>query len=411
MLKKIIILFLIQVSYSQNKWVEGYIFSNADSLPLPYVNIYNDNYKFGTITNELGKYVLNYPDSLLNFNITISSLGFLTKTVANQSIQDTIYLEQSTIDLDEVLILNTNNDIHYVLKKVYENIKNNYNNKRHLLKGFYRQTAIKARDSNYLRIIEADVGMQEYGILKGLDRDRIKTYQYRKSDDKITKKWYMNVLGKMFGKQNYLFWIKKKDFVKNFVKNKDYHSHYNNILKNYSFEFSGYNMMNGDLIAVYSYYRNRYNDSNLKDYEKSKLYVNLSNYAIVKIKDVEILGPPQSYTVFAPEEYYYTKIGDYYYLNHAINSRFLSGTGNDKEFEIDELYIYQVLTDRKLYNKIKRKEKEMITEGMYDKKIKYDTLFWNNYKILPEVPLKTKMKGLIQKDKNLEKQFLDNGEN
>ncbi|MGZ0016477.1 carboxypeptidase-like regulatory domain-containing protein [Yeosuana sp. AK3] len=413
MYKKIVIIFLLFSfsGYSQNKQIRGFILNESDSLPLPDVNIYNDKYKFGTITNEHGEYILNYPDSISDFNITISSIGFLSTTLPFKNIPNTLYLKESIVQLDDVILVNTNNNIDFVLKKVYENIKINYSNKTHLLKGFYRQTAIKVKDSNYLRVIEADVGFQEYGILKALDRDRIKIYQYRKSDDKITKKWYHEIAKITFGKQNFLVWIKKKDFVKNFVKYKDYHSHYKNILSNYYFEFSNYKMINGDLVAVYNYYRKKYINANLQDIAKSKLFINLTDYAILKVIQVSVLGPVNAYTFTNPDEYIYTKIGNYYYLNSARNTRFLSGLGNenDKEIEIDKLYIYQVIEDRNKFEKIKRKEKEDLTEDVFEKKIKNDTLFWDNYEFLPLVPLKDKLKNVLQQDKSLKEQFIENG--
>lgn len=397
-------------SNSQTKQVKGVLLNELDSLPIAYANIYNNKYKFGTISNELGNYILNYPDSINNFNITISSIGYLSKTISKTNIPDTLYLKESVVQLDEVVLVNTNSNISFVLKKVYNNIKKNYSNKRHLLKAFYRQSAISIKDSSYLRVVEADIGLQEYGILKALDRDRIKIYQYRKSDDKITKKWYMKVAEKITGGiPNYLFWIKKTDFIKNFVKYKDYHSHYNNILKNYYFEFSEYKMINGDLVGVYNYYRKKYKVSKLKDSYKSKLYINLNDYAIIKVKNVSIYGPANSYTASSPNEYTYTKIGGYYYLNNAINRRYQSGRGTSKEILIDQLYVYQVEIDRKNYQKIKRKEKEKDVGDIYNKTIKNDTLFWNNYKFLPVVPLKDKLKTLIEKDKSLKTQFLDNG--
>jgi len=411
MRKIILFFFVILFTYSkaQNKFTKGVVLSTKDSLPLAYVNIYSDVYKFGVITNELGEYILNYPDSLLSYKLTYSSMGFLTKELPLYKIKDTIYLKPSEIMLDEVILHNANTDISYVLNKVYQNIKRNYSNKRHLLKAFYRQTAIKEKDSSYLRIVEADVGIQEYGILKTLDRDRIKIYHYRRSDDKITKKWYHKVAYKMFGKPNNLFWLKKKDFVKNFVKNNKYSRHYKSILRNYNFEITGYQTYNNHLIAIYSFYRKEYENLNIKEEHKSKLYINLSDYAIIKVIQFTILGNGENYNVFSPDEYSYTKIGNFYYLNNVINRRFQSGRYRDKETLIEHLYVYQVESNRKEYKKIKRKEKEKIMGDVYEKNMIHDTLFWSTYKFLPAVLLKDKMKTLLQKDKTIKQQFLDNG--
>lgn len=411
MKKTIFLVFLLVGFYStaQNNFIKGTVLNSVDSLPLAYVNIYCNTYKFGTITNELGEYLLNYPDSLTSFKVSFSSIGFSSKELLLEDIKDTIYLQPSQIMLDEVVIRNVNTDIEFVLDKVYENIKNNYSNKRHLLKAFYRQVGIQTKDSSYLRVIEADIGIQEYGILKALDRDRIKINHYRKSDDKITKKWYLKVVEKMSSHPNFLFWLKKKDFVKNFVKYKNYHMHYKNILKNYEFEFLEYQNLKDDLVAVYSFYP-KSRKGIINEEHKSKLYINLKDYAIISVVKYMVYGKSSNPIVFASEEYYYTKIGDYYYLNNAINRRFLTlSTEIDKEMLIDQLYVYQVETDRENYKKIKRKEKEEITGDVYKKDIALDTTFWNTYTMLPIVPLKDQLKALLQQDKSLEKQYLDNG--
>jgi len=386
------------------------VLNSSDSLPLAFVNIYNHAHKFGTITNEIGDYILNYPDSIPNFKITYSSLGFLTKEFAFAEVKDTIYLTPSEIMLDEVVLYNINTDIEYVLDKVYENIKNNYSNKRHLLKAFYRQVAVSAKDSSYLRIVEADVGIQEYGILKGLDRDRIKINQYRKSDNKRTGEWRESIAGLMFGgKPNNLFWLKKKDFVKNFVKDKDYNNHYKNILKNFIFDFENYTSINDNLVAVYSFYPKKQEGIITLDEHKSKLYINLNDFAIVKVNLIYLLGKAEPFSVFGPTEINYTKIGDYYYLNKVLEYKKVSGKNNSKEFLLEQLYVYQVETSRKAYKKIKRKEKEDIVGDVYEKDVALDTTFWSLYKILPVVPLKDKLKALLQQNKSLQKQFIDNG--
>ena len=397
--------------FSQTKQIRGLVLGKMDSLPLPYVNIYNDEYKFGTVSNELGEYLLSYPDSISTFNLTFSYLGYLTEIKSNKSITDSVYLTESNIKLDEVLILNTNKDISYTLKKVFENIKINYNNKRHLLKGFYREVAFKSIDSSYIRIVEADIDIQEYGILKALDRDRIQINQFRKSDDKITKKWYMDVASSMFGNKSSLVWLKKRDFIKNFVKFKDYHSHYNNILDNFQFNFVEYIKSDNSLVGVYSYFDKDYLNANLKEDEKNLLYINMDDYAIIKVIYQAIIGPVNSYKNLGYSEYQYTKIGDYYYLNRAKSLSFLSGKGQEKELKEENLFIYQVFSDRKQYDKIKRKDAIKINEDIYDSKVELDTLFWSNYKILSEIPLKQKLKTILQKDRNLEDQFLDNGKN
>ena len=410
-MRYVLLCLCFQLSFSQSNSLKGVILNKTDSLPLAYINIYSDTYKFGSISNELGAFLLSYPDSIQKFDITISSLGFLTKIMPNTEVKDTIFLQESSIQLDEIVVGRSNNDINVVLTKAYDNIKNNYSNKRHLLKAFYRQTAINTVSNDYLRIIEADVGLQEYGILKALDRDRIKIYHYRKSEDHIEHQLIEKMAKTMFAGPNDLAWMKRYDFVKNFVKYKDHSLNYNNILDKYHFEFKEYQSINNSLVAVYSFYHKDYITSNVPENLKSKLYINLDDYAIIKVKYISLFGHHSNYKSLSPMIFTYTKIGDYYYLNQISNARILPGKGSQVDFYVNNLYVYEVITDRSEYDKIKRNETEEFEGDIYDKTMTFDEAFWNNYKVLPEIPLNDKMKILMEKDKTLKSQFEKNARN
>lgn len=408
-MKKILKIFFLIIcinTYSQNKFheIKGVVFNKIDSTSLPYVNIYSDEYKIGTVTNELGEFLLSIPDTIKNKNITFSSLGFLNKKIEIENITDTIFLLPSTEMLDEIKISSNKPIFKNLVDSIYDRLKDNYSNKRHLLKAFYRQTTIK--DSSYLRIIEADIDIQEYGIKKQLDRDRIKVNQYRRSDDKMSTNYKRNwqLLNKMIGGKNELVWIKKGDFIYNFSKAKEYAFYHKNILKSYNFDYEYTTSINNNPVYVFSFYAKSLEGIHLTESQLSKIYINAKDFAVLKVERISGFKRGNSFHNFQKDTYNYAKIGDYYYLSSIYNYVIFE----NEEIKIDKLHTYEIITERDDYDKIKRKEIENIQTDFSNKDYKYDSIFWKNYKILPEVPLKAKMKSLIESDKKLNNQFLDN---
>lgn len=403
---KIFFLIICVNSFSQNNYYEkkGIVLSKIDSTSLPYVNIYSDIYKIGTVTNELGEFLLSIPDTITNKIITFSSLGYLTKKISIDNINDIIYLSPSTEILNEVFISNNTPKFEKLVDSIYDRLKDNYSNKQHLLKAFYRQTTIK--DSSYLRIIEADIDIQEYGITKQLDRDRIKVNQYRRSDDKMSSRYKRNweLASKLFGEKNELVWVKKGDFINNFAKTKEFSVYYKNILDRYNFTYEYTTAIDNNLVYVFSFYMKSLENIPLLDNQLSKIYINAKDFAVLKVEKVSGFKRGNTFQNFIKDIYHYTKIGKYYYLS----SVFQYVIYENKEIIIDKLHTYEIITDRDDYEKIKRKEVEKINKDFSTKDYKYDSIFWENYKILPEVPLIAKMQSLIEIEKKLNNQYLDN---
>ena len=75
---KILFLIVSTFCYSQNNTLAGKIFDNSERLS--YVNIYVQNTKLGTSSNEDGYYLIkNIPSG--TYKIVISSLGYKTKII------------------------------------------------------------------------------------------------------------------------------------------------------------------------------------------------------------------------------------------------------------------------------------------------------------------------------------------
>ena len=105
---KILFLIVSTFCYSQNNTLAGKIFDNSERLS--YVNIYVQNTKLGTSSNEDGYYqIKNIPSG--TYKIVISSLGYKTKIINitfsnNQKITRNFSLKSDN-SLDEIVISGT----------------------------------------------------------------------------------------------------------------------------------------------------------------------------------------------------------------------------------------------------------------------------------------------------------------
>lgn len=105
---KILFLIVSNFCYSQNNTLAGKIFDNSERLS--YVNIYVQNTKLGTSSNEDGYYLIkNIPSG--TYKIVISSLGYKTKIINitfsnNQKITRNFSLKSDN-SLDEIVISGT----------------------------------------------------------------------------------------------------------------------------------------------------------------------------------------------------------------------------------------------------------------------------------------------------------------
>ena len=135
-----------------------------------------------TVTNTDGHFTLKIPKSVISDKITVSFLGYKLKTFDIKELNDafnTIILEESTIDLQEIN-LTTITNAKTLIEEVFKNKADNYFNDPVVMTGFYRET-IKRRNRN-VSLSEAVVNIYKSPYTSG-KRDDIKLYKARKSTD------------------------------------------------------------------------------------------------------------------------------------------------------------------------------------------------------------------------------------
>jgi hypothetical protein len=168
-------------------------------------------------------------------------------------------------------------------------------------------------------------------------------------------------------------------------------------------------------------------------------YINSQDWAILRIEKCfkYLMDRPLSYPanskrwremveLQSKRETAYQKIDGKYYLKYQHFRDMGDGTPltvDNPEASYDEqvikeiqwadvfLLVTNVITERRDFDKIKYREVLARDENSYKKKYPYDPVFWKNYNILNEKPLRSKHMSDLEAEKKLEQQFDENSSN
>lgn len=190
-MKKIFLFCVLFIFYSlafgQNLLIKGKI-RNSDGDFVPFANIGIRHKAIGTISNERGYFELSIPLSYQTDTLLISSLGHrVSKNLISKLLaQDTalILLQTQSVVLKEVQIKVLLDNPELILKRVFQNIKKNYETKKFGLEGFYREVIKK--DENFAMLNEALFRMTDRNFAKGQRANnprRLRLEALRKSND------------------------------------------------------------------------------------------------------------------------------------------------------------------------------------------------------------------------------------
>lgn len=111
-MKKALILLLYlfpAVVFSQ---IKGVVIDNQTNEKIPYVNIWVAHKNIGTTSNEEGRFTLetNTPEEVI-----FSAIGFESKTITLNAIENTVLLEPQTIQLNEIVVLPRERTLEHVI--------------------------------------------------------------------------------------------------------------------------------------------------------------------------------------------------------------------------------------------------------------------------------------------------------
>ena len=252
-----------QDQFSQFK---GVVQDLNSKKPLEFASIIINGTNISTITNTEGEFLLKVPNNILNKEITITYLGYLSKTVPLSSLtqkNNIIKLEESIEKLPGVDL--AIKDPILIIEKVKNNRQKNYFNNRVIMKAFYRESIKKRRTYASLSEAVVDVYKQPFG---SKTKDYVKLHKARKSTD--YRKVDTLVIKLQGGPYNNL--------AVDMVKNKDLFFT-DDVFDTYNFTFDKVISMNNKTVYVLNFIQK---STVIEPHHQGKLYIDSQSYALIK---------------------------------------------------------------------------------------------------------------------------------
>ncbi|MDT0690624.1 carboxypeptidase-like regulatory domain-containing protein [Salegentibacter sp. F188] len=170
-----------QTNSEQFSVYKGIVVNSESNDPIASASIAVNRSNISTISNTDGEFSLRVPDNLLPVTVTVSMLGYNSKSVPLSYFQDNnrIELINSVEELSEVNIFNAN-DPRRLVNKMLQKKDDNYFSDETLMTSFYRET-IKRRRTN-VSLSEAVVKIHKNPHTSN-KKDLVSIYKSRKSTD------------------------------------------------------------------------------------------------------------------------------------------------------------------------------------------------------------------------------------
>lgn len=391
--------------------IKGNVVNKENLDPIEFVNISILNTNQGTITEQDGSFIFHIPDSLKNYRLIFSSIGYESIEVPVNGLKTSgqYYLKPKIYEINNITVIPINQTADEIVSSVLKRLNNNYPINKHFLNCFYREIAYDNLSPK--RLIEAAIGIHNFGINASFSKDRIKINQFRKSDDNLEYSLFSKMTYKLFGESNMLYEIfesyaisNKGTFKSEYIKNK--------------YEIDRIEMLDETPVVVL-----RYSDSSHRAKIKyGYLYININDYAILRSEHYITVKDKYKRVFsqyFAPGQEYlrktiriYHKKQEKYYLKYVEFYRSAYGTADYKKGEnsnyLSQLLINDILINKKDYDRIRKKEASLRDKDLSNIEYSYYPDFWENYNILTKHGLNHAVKKELEKEKSLELQFKEN---
>lgn len=177
-MNKILLFALCLLSYlfvsAQDIKVSGTVFDKNTLNPLPYISIQVENTGIGTASDYAGQYNLTIPRKYYNNKLFFFCMGYQKqeKNISEMKSPALIYLQQSAIELGEIIIMPDSN-LRVLLKNAFNKIPMNYPDEPTMLKGFFRET-LKTPENQYLYFAEAIIETYKTSYRTSVDNGQVK---------------------------------------------------------------------------------------------------------------------------------------------------------------------------------------------------------------------------------------------
>jgi len=418
--------------------MQGMVMDSETKELLPYASMQIKNTSAGTTTNSEGKFDFKVVAKYIGYEIELSYLGYssvILKIPRNSAENVKVMLEPKPYMLSDVYVLPMQMQAIDMVKKAVKNIKRNYNRTSAQYDAFYRNTSF--RDSLVCQLIEAALLIEDKGINTPNTTTEIKLQQIRKSKNYLilNNKLMMLAFEKAFGGHRNIFYRACSNMVRSYQEEWWYQplTQYDQ----FKYEFEGTEWLGDAKVykVKYSYDvvcpdGKRWSEHEGWD-DGGYLYINANDWAIIRIEGYKKNSPQMRKRGYKgiywnKGETEFQKIGEKYYLKYRHFTDLGDGVpltienpeaSNDQQIikEIQSadviLLVTNVITERRDFDKIKYREVLVRDENSYQKKYPYDPVFWKNYNILNEKPLRSKYISDLEAEKKLEQQFEENSSN
>ncbi len=400
MAKKLLFLLFVFISvagWSQNLTISAKIQDAETKEMLGFASVGIKGVPIGTISNAQGEFDFHFPPELRNDILVISMMGYKNFeapvwTLLEQS-QQIIFLQKSAIELEEVIVSDTltGEDI---LGIALNRIENNYPMEPFMLEGFYRD--VKKVGGTYISLLEAAVKIFDENYAEPRNkfklRERVKLLEVRKSlgyDSKFTNYFdQINLLEDLLLHNDVRY---RKIAIE-----EEYYSKVKRE-KNSSFDDRD--------VYVLTFNNER----------TVKIFIEKDQYSIIHLEVEEFGDGYLSKKRNLVSKYVALKKSlDFKKYNGKMYPSFFTVTSKVNWYDVktNELKFETELFQQLLINKVHTNSNDRITstEKMRNYSLQYqdqpyNKSFWDNYNVIKETPLDSKIVEDLEKLAPLKKQF------
>ena len=168
-------------------FLNGKIIEGRRDKPLAYASVSVLNKPIGTISNTDGEFLLKlHPDNIRD-TVVISCMGYAQKLVPAYTLldEDLFIMQPISVRIKEIRVTSTTPD--NILRRIRENLTQNYSTKTQLISAFYRETV--KQDGDYINVSEAVIDILKAPYNNALKNDLVRLVKGRKSPDVRPFRW------------------------------------------------------------------------------------------------------------------------------------------------------------------------------------------------------------------------------
>ena len=380
--------------------ITGTVLDNETEEPLGYASIGIINQGLGTISNDLGQFILRAPKLFGKDTLIISYLGYsryknvISKIENNRNLK--IALTPLPTLLNEISIQADRLNADQIMEKAIAAIKDNYPTDAFIIEGFFRD--IQKQDQNYVELTEA--------AIKVFDKNF-----HRKLNNGVTEEVIILEARKSINYADPIIQrVRRQNVIMDLLDNNPVH-YPRGILngKYYKYDIDSIFQSQDDMIYIISTIPGNY-----------RIYVAESNYAIIKtveeVKEGNTFKRPKfslNDSLIVSRMAYFQAISEFQKYNEKMYLKYSSETD-----------AFEVLDKRSRKRKfLIESYKELVVTNIIDKNVApfdkretykfnedivskaYNSAFWDNLSTIQFSPLNPLVQKSLERELLLKDQF------